>query len=75
MLPLVTRLQVLSRSLVEAVKARARDQRGQTSAEYVGLIVLITVLVVAFVAAAPNIGKAITDGITKLINNIINKGQ
>jgi Flp pilus assembly pilin Flp len=75
MLPLVTRLRVLAFSLTEAVKTRFRDERGQTSAEYVGLVVLITVLVVAFVAAAPGIGQTITNGITTLIQKIISKGQ
>jgi Flp pilus assembly pilin Flp len=75
MVSLVTRLQVLRHSFVEAVKARFRDERGQTSAEYVGLVVLITVLVVAFVAAAPGIGQTITNGITQLIQKIISKGQ
>jgi Flp pilus assembly pilin Flp len=75
MLPLVTRLRVLAFTLAEAVKTRVRDERGQTSAEYVGLVVLITVLVVAFVAAAPGIGQTITNGITTLIQKIISKGQ
>jgi Flp pilus assembly pilin Flp len=75
MLPLVTRAKVLAFLFADAVKTRLRDQRGQTSAEYVGLVVLITVLVVAFVAAAPGIGQTITNGITTLIQKIVSKGQ
>jgi Flp pilus assembly pilin Flp len=72
MRPLITQLKALA----HALRTRLRDdERGQTSAEYVGLVVLITVLVVAFVAAAPSIGDTITNGITTLIQGIIDKGQ
>jgi Flp pilus assembly pilin Flp len=72
MRPLITRLKALADTIAKRLRD---DQRGQTSAEYVGLVVLITVLVVAFVAAAPNIGQTITNGITELIQGIIDKGQ
>ncbi len=45
-----------------------QSQRGQTSAEYVGMIALVAAVVVFLVLAAPGIGGAIADKIGSLIS-------
>jgi hypothetical protein len=51
-----------------------KGERGQASSEYVGLIVLATVLVVAFVARGPTVGGQVAGGIQELICKIVGQG-
>jgi Flp pilus assembly pilin Flp len=59
-----------------AAWTRARDQRGQGTVEYVGMVVLVTLLVAAVATAskgwAPDIGaslkKALQNAIKKLVD-------
>jgi hypothetical protein len=49
-------------------------ERGQASPEYVGLIVLVSVVVVALVAGAVSLGGTVTDGLQTLICKIARQG-
>ena len=49
---------------------RRRNQRGQTSAEYAGMVALIAALVLVLVAAAPGVGEAVRSRIVAAIDGI-----
>jgi Flp pilus assembly pilin Flp len=51
-----------------AAKARLRDERGQTAAEYLGVIVVIGVII--GVLATSGIGEEIADAIKDAIDDI-----
>jgi hypothetical protein len=54
--------------------APADRERGQTSPEYVGLIVLVSVLVAVLAVGALNVGGTVTGGIQTLICKILREG-
>lgn len=62
---------------VAAVDAwwRARDQRGQGTVEYVGMVVMVTLLVAAVAVAAkgwaPDIGNALKKALSGAINHLV----
>jgi hypothetical protein len=53
---------------------RRHDERGQVSPEYVGLIVLVTVVVAVLVVGGLGVGATVTDGLQTLICKIVRQG-
>jgi Flp pilus assembly pilin Flp len=51
---------------------RARDERGQTSAEYLGIIVVVAAIIIAIVGQATGISQKVVAGIGKAIDKIAN---
>ncbi|GLY13868.1 hypothetical protein LWF15_02245 [Kineosporia rhizophila] len=51
---------------------RAGQDRGQTAAEYMGIVVIVAIIIVAI--ATSNIGQTIATNITNKINDIFNAG-
>ena len=53
---------------------RARDARGQGTVEYVGMVVMVTLLVAAVAVAAkgwaPDIGNALKKALTGAVNHL-----
>lgn len=75
MIRLAVHTQTLALTAVErAQEARDRlaEERGQTAAEYLGIILLVAVIIAAL--AASGIAADIVNGIQKLIGNI-GKGE
>lgn len=60
--------------MLPPMRTRIAGERGQTSSEYVGLVVLATVLVVAFVARGPAVGGQVAGGIQELICKFVGQG-
>lgn len=56
----------------ERVRASLEDQRGQATAEYVGVILLL-VTVIAFLATNTNFGSAIATSIKDVVTAAIDK--
>lgn len=54
----------------EAMAQRLRDERGALSAEYIALIVVVVAVLTAVAGSATEIGQAITEKITTLIEGI-----
>jgi len=54
---------------------RLRDQRGQGTVEYVGMVVMVTLLVAAVAVAAkgwaPDIGNALKKALSGAINHLV----
>lgn len=67
---------VLARVLLDGLGARLaaarRDERGQTAAEYLGIVVVVAVLITALVTT--DIGSKIGTGVTNMIDKITSKG-
>jgi hypothetical protein len=59
---------------VTAIPGRRHDERGQVSPEYVGLVVLVTVVVAVLVVGGLGVGATVTDGIQTLICKIVRQG-
>lgn len=55
-----------ARDLVE----RTRDERGQTAAEYMGVLLLVSLIIAALFTSS--IGDWITNGVGDLVNDIAN---
>lgn len=55
---------------VRSLAERARDQRGQTAAEYMGVLVVIAAIIA--VLATTSIGDTLKGHITSAIDNIFN---
>ncbi len=56
---------------LQMLETRVREERGQTSIEYLGVAVVIVTLIAAVVAGADGIGKNIVSGINKQIQDIL----
>lgn len=70
MLQLMCTLQVLGLRAVESVQRRVeRSDRGQTAAEYLGIVVVVAAIIAALAAAG--FGAKIVGGINKMIDKII----
>jgi len=67
-LELAVRTQNAVTDLAERVQARLSEERGQTAAEYMGLILVIAVIVLALKEA--KIGEALGRGIKGAIGNV-----
>ena len=68
MLQLMCTLQVLGFRAVEDIKAKLKDDRGQTAAEYLGIVVVVAGIIAALVAA--KFGDQIKGLVTGKINEI-----
>jgi pilus assembly protein Flp/PilA len=68
MLHLMCALHTLGVKNMEALGQRRHDDRGQTAAEYLGIIVVVAAIVVAITGT--DIGTTIKDAITTKINEI-----
>jgi hypothetical protein len=65
-----TRAELWVRDRVEAMAERAgRADRGQTSFEYLGIVIVI-VVIIGVLAGTTDIGTKIKDAITSAINKI-----
>jgi hypothetical protein len=56
------------RSLVSGLLERARENRGQTAAEYMGVLLVVSVIIAG--VAQTNIGDQIVEKMKGLINDI-----
>ena len=70
MIQLYSTLHVLGVKFGESVRSRAKGDRGQTAAEYMGIIVIIAIIIAAIVTS--NIGTDIAGKITTKIGEIFN---
>ena len=57
-------------SVQQAVE-RLREERGQTSIEYLGILVVVVGILGVIIGAAPQFGEKITSGIDKLISQVL----
>ncbi len=68
--------QVVARAHASAAHAwwRMRDQRGQGTVEYVGMVVMVTLLVAAVAVAAkgwaPDVGNALKKALTGAVGHL-----
>ncbi len=58
--------------LVLAVRMRGRGDRGQTAAEYMGIVVIVAIIIVAI--ATSGLGNTIATNITTKITEIFGAG-
>jgi Flp pilus assembly pilin Flp len=72
MLRLAVQLQNAIAGLKDSLMDRARDERGQTSAEYLGIIVVVAAIIIAIVGQATGISAKVVSGIGKAIDKIAN---
>jgi Flp pilus assembly pilin Flp len=70
MLRLAVQLQNAIAGLKDSLMDRARDERGQTSAEYLGIIVVVAAIIIAIVGQATGISAKVVSGIGKAIDKI-----
>jgi pilus assembly protein Flp/PilA len=68
MLQLMATLEVMGIKAVESLKERRRDDRGQTAAEYLGIVVVIGAII--GVLATTDIGTALKTAITGAITKV-----
>ncbi len=61
----------LSSLAAMSILRHLRDQRGQTSVEYLGMIAVVVAIVGVIIAAAPDIGRSIVDAINDQIDKIL----
>ena len=64
-------VDAMSERLLElslAIDRRARDQSGQTAAEYLGVLLVVSVIIVGLVGT--DIGHTITDKLSSLVRDI-----
>jgi Flp pilus assembly pilin Flp len=72
MLRLAVQLQNAIAGLKDSLMDRARDERGQTSAEYLGIIVVVAAIIIAIVGQATGISAKVVSGIGRAIDKIAN---
>jgi hypothetical protein len=60
----------LTSAVARARSLSPRDERGQVSAEYLGIIAVLVVLIAALTGAAGNIANAIEEGIINKIEEL-----
>ena len=72
MLRLAVQLQNAIAGLKDSLMDRARDERGQTSAEYLGIIVVVAAIIIAIVGQATGISQKVVSGLGKAIDKIAN---
>jgi Flp pilus assembly pilin Flp len=65
---LAIRTRVAMSDLVHAVTERAREQRGQTAAEYMGLLLIVAMIIGALFSLG--VHTMIRDAVEGFINNI-----
>jgi Flp pilus assembly pilin Flp len=72
MLRLAVQLQNAIAGLKDSLMDRARDERGQTAAEYLGIIVVVAAIIIAIVGQATGISAKVVSGIGRAIDKIAN---
>jgi len=72
MLRLAVQLQNAIAGLKDSLMDRARDERGQTAAEYLGIIVVVAAIIIAIVGQATGISQKVVTGIGNAIDKIAN---
>jgi Flp pilus assembly pilin Flp len=72
MLRLAVQLQNAIAGLKDSLMDRARDERGQTAAEYLGIIVVVAAIIIAIVGQATGISQKVVSGIGRAIDKIAN---
>jgi hypothetical protein len=72
MLQLMATLEVMGIKAVESLKDRRRDDRGQTAAEYLGIVVVIGAII--GVLATTEIGTTLKTAITTAIGKVATGG-
>jgi phosphoribosyl-dephospho-CoA transferase len=65
---LAIRTRVAISDLVHAVTERAREQRGQTAAEYMGILLVVAVIIGALIAS--NVDGEIADAAKTMVGKI-----
>jgi hypothetical protein len=66
-------LAIRARLAIPALIERAKEQRGQTAAEYMGVLLLVSVII-GFVAAS-GVGEWIAEGVEDLVKQIAGGGD
>ena len=72
MLRLAVQLQNAIAGLKDSLMDRAHDERGQTAAEYLGIIVVVAAIIIAIVGQATGISQKVVTGIGNAIDKIAN---
>jgi pilus assembly protein Flp/PilA len=54
--------------LAVAVSPAVRDQRGQTAAEYLGVLLVVVAIILALIGTDP--GQAISDKLSQIVRDI-----
>ena len=67
-------LQIRAETAVTDLVERSRDEEGQTSIEYLGIVVVVGIILAAILAAAPGFASSITSEISEQIKNITGAG-
>jgi pilus assembly protein Flp/PilA len=67
MLALITSMALVVRSAAARVST---DERGQTAAEYIGIILVVAAIVGALVGFGSDIATAIKNGITSAVRSV-----
>lgn len=67
-LDLTVRTENFMRDMVDSLAARMRDERGQTAAEYLGVLVVVSVIIAA--VSQTTVGDDIKGWITETIRKI-----
>lgn len=65
----------LHAAAVTAVERARADSRGQGTVEYVGVVVMVTLLIAAVAVAAKGWAPAVGDGLKKAIGEAIKKAS
>ncbi len=63
-------LQVRTENAVHDLVERTRDEKGQTSIEYLGIVVVVGLILTAILAAAPGWGTTIVGKINAVLSKI-----
>jgi hypothetical protein len=72
MLRLAVQLQNFVAGLKDSLMDRARNERGQVSVEYLGVIVVVAAIILAVLGQASGISAKIVQGINNAIDKIAN---
>lgn len=71
---LVEQLRAYVTACTAPLFRRVGGERGQTAAEYIGVIALIAAVVVLLVSRGKEVGDTIIDGVTKMIKKVVSDG-
>ena len=63
-------LQIRTQNAVTDLVERTRDEKGQTSIEYLGIVIVVGLILAAILKAAPGFGDSITSRIGKVITDL-----
>ena len=65
----------LQAAALSAMDRAGRDRRGQGTVEYVGVVVMVTLLIAAVAVAAKGWAPSVGDGLKKAIGDAIKKAS